>query len=409
MNSLIALRNTHRARLELWADGLAAAVVVSLPWSTSATGILIVLWLLAVLPTLDGAAVRREVMTPAGGLPVALWCLAAFGMLWADVDWAARLAGLKSYHRLLLIPVLLAQFRRSPNVHWLIYGFLASCVALLAASIVHAVTPSLHRFGGNSGVPVKDYISQTTWFTLAVFGTLYFAFEPTEPKPRRLLWALLAAAFLADIIFVVSSRTTYVTLPILALLFGIWRFGLRGVAGAAVAIVLVSGAAWFSSDYMRTRIGNIVAEAQRDRHDPRVSSAGERLEFWKKSVGFVAEAPAIGHGTGSIRAQFARTAQGQTGAAAMVADNPHQQTLAVAIQLGAVGAVLLWAMWLAHLWLFRSGSYVAWLGMAVTAQNVIGSLFNTHLFDFSQGWVYVFGVGALGGAVLRSRSGGQSG
>ena len=34
------------------------------------------LWLIAVLPTLDVAAVRREIMTPAGGLPVLLW---AFG------------------------------------------------------------------------------------------------------------------------------------------------------------------------------------------------------------------------------------------------------------------------------------------------------------------------------------------
>jgi hypothetical protein len=32
-----------------------------LPWSTSATGICIILWLVALLPTLDGAAIRREV------------------------------------------------------------------------------------------------------------------------------------------------------------------------------------------------------------------------------------------------------------------------------------------------------------------------------------------------------------
>ncbi|MGD0026668.1 MAG: ligase, partial [Xanthobacteraceae bacterium] len=59
------------------ADWLAVGVAVSLPWSTSATGILIVLWLVAVLPTLDAAAVRRELATAAGGLPVLLWALAA--------------------------------------------------------------------------------------------------------------------------------------------------------------------------------------------------------------------------------------------------------------------------------------------------------------------------------------------
>ena len=38
--------------LQRVADWLAVAVVVSLPWSTSVSVILIVLWLLAVLPTL---------------------------------------------------------------------------------------------------------------------------------------------------------------------------------------------------------------------------------------------------------------------------------------------------------------------------------------------------------------------
>jgi O-antigen ligase len=34
-------------------------------------------------------------------------------------------------------------------------------------------------------------------------------------------------------------------------------------------------------------------------------------------------------------------------------------------------------------------------------QNVIASLFNSHLSDFTAGWLYVFGVGVLGGTVLR--------
>jgi hypothetical protein len=43
-------------------------------------------------------AVRRELVVPAGGLPVVLWCLGVLGMAWADVDWHARFAGLESFH-----------------------------------------------------------------------------------------------------------------------------------------------------------------------------------------------------------------------------------------------------------------------------------------------------------------------
>jgi O-antigen ligase len=133
-------------------------------------------------------------------------------------------------------------------------------------------------------------------------------------------------------------------------------------------------------------------------------SAGERLEFWKKSIGFIAEAPFIGHGTGTIREQFRRVATGETGISSLIAANPHNQTLAVAIQLGLVGVAMLFAMWIAHLLLFRGEELAAWIGLVVVVQNIIGSLFNSHLFDFTQGWGYVIGVGVAGGIALRNAS-----
>jgi hypothetical protein len=34
-------------------------------------------------------------------------------------------------------------------------------------------------------------------------------------------------------------------------------------------------------------------------------------------------------------------------------------------------------------------------------QNIVGSLFNSHLFDFVQGWVYAVGVGVAGVMALK--------
>jgi hypothetical protein len=76
------------------ADWLAVAVAVALPWSTTATAIFITGWLIVILATLNIGALRKELMTAAGVLPVLLWVLAAIGMLWADVSWAERLGGL---------------------------------------------------------------------------------------------------------------------------------------------------------------------------------------------------------------------------------------------------------------------------------------------------------------------------
>src|ERR1700730_7886337 len=95
----VALNDLRRSSLPRMADGLAAAVAASLPWSTSANGILIVLWLLARPSTADWAALRREAMAAPGGLPVLLTLVAVAGLFWADVSWTERLHGLAPFLR----------------------------------------------------------------------------------------------------------------------------------------------------------------------------------------------------------------------------------------------------------------------------------------------------------------------
>jgi hypothetical protein len=94
--------------------------------------------------------------------------------------------------------------------------------------------------------------------------------------------------------------------------------------------------------------------------------------------------------------------------AAVASENPHNQTFAVAIQLGLAGAVVLFAMWMAHLSLFRGGGFAAWVGLVIVTQNIVSSLFNSHLFDFTQGWSYVVGVGVAAGVVFRDKASGAS-
>ena len=67
--------------------------------------------------------------------------------------------------------------------------------------------------------------------------------------------------------------------------------------------------------------------------------------------------------------------------------------------------LILYAMWLSHFSLFRGEGLAAWIGLMVVLQNIFSSLFNSHLFDFHEGWMYVLGVGVAGGMVLRARSG----
>ena len=167
------------------------------------------LWLFAVLPSLDLAAIKRELLSPAGGLPFVLWALATLGLFWADVSWSERLGGYTPFHRLLVIPLLLAQFRRSEHGMRVLIGFFASVTAVLLLSFLLVLFPGLPWRAGEYGVPVKDYILQSGNFLICAFVLLQLAIDDSRVGRWRSIISYVAFAvlFLANIAFVATGRT----------------------------------------------------------------------------------------------------------------------------------------------------------------------------------------------------------
>ena len=385
------------------ADYSAIGVAAALPWSTSAAGILIVLWLIALFPTLNFSAIRRDFLTPAGGLPVLLWVFAAVGMLWAHVPWIDRFAGLGGFYKLLAIPLILAHFRRSDKATWVVGAFLISCTLLLLLSYLLALWPGLTWRGArNPGVPVKEYVAQSTEFVICFFVLLAIGFRFVH---RHLLVStgvfVVAVLFLVNVFYIASGRTALVVIAVLLFVFAFWQWEWKKAVVVLLTAVVCAFVVWKTSTYLRTELALMPGEIQRYLSENASTRSGERLEYWQKSVSFISDAPILGHGTGSIRELFRQAAIGQSGASALVSDNPHNQTLTIAIQLGFAGVALLYAMWIGHLRLFLGTNLPAWVGLVIVVQNIVSSLFNSHLFDFTQGWIYVFGVGVAGGTVLR--------
>jgi O-antigen ligase len=396
-----------RKKLATWADILAVAIAVSLPWSTSATAILVGVWFFTLVPVLRWDELRRDILTPAGGLPVLLVLLGLAGMLWADVTLLERWKGLDSFLKLLAIPLLFAQFRQSHRGDWVFAGYLFSCVALLATSFVVLAIPALaERFMRIDHVIVKNAATQSGEFVTCIFGLLYLVAGASKPGawPSLPGAVLMIFAMLVSIVYVATGRTALVVFIVLFVLFAARMFRPAVFAMAMAGTVLVGALAWVSSPYLRARTTSIGWDLQQYASDMTVTSSGERLVFWTKSIDFIQQAPLVGHGTGSIHGLFEKSAVGKTGAAGEASTNPHNQTFAVGIQLGFAGIFLLWAMWIAHLLMFRGSGLAEWIGLIVVVQNIVGSLFNSHLFDFTQGWTYVVGVGVAGGMVINRGS-----
>lgn len=396
---------TYKPKCARAADGLAVATAASLPWSTSAAGIFIALWVLAALPTLDGAVVRDTLRSPFSAVAVALVALAGLGMLWSEAAWPAAFQGFKQFIKLLVIPLLLIHFGRSDRALWVFGAFLLSCSVLLLVSFALVAWPRPFGWRLNThGIPVRDRIVQSGEFVLCAFGALYLAFDFFRSGRRVLAagLALLAAAFLANVLYIAASRTALVVIPILLLVWGFRSFRWKGIAVMIAGGVALGAVIWLSSPHLRERITGISQEIQGYQNSRQVTSAGQRIDYWSKAIGFIEQEPLIGHGTGTIRQLYEQASAGQ-GRDWQTA-NPHNQTLAVGIQLGIVGISVLFALWLTHFLLFvGQPGLMAWVGLMVVVQNIVSSLFNSHLFDFSQGWIYVLGVGVAGGAVLRAR------
>ncbi len=393
------------------ADLFAILTAASLPWSTSLTAIFNVMFLICMVPFLDIKAFLQSLKRPIAAAPIALVLLALVGTLWSDAAWGARFYAVNPTVKLLVLPVLLYHFERSRRGHWIFIAFLVSCALLSVMSWLVAFYPGLSIKPDNfeRGIFVKNYIDQSQEFTLCAVALAYPVLKLLREKRYWLagLLTALALSFFVNMAFVVVSRTALVTVPIMLGVFALLHLTWRNIAIIAAALVVGALFTWQTSPQLRKTADTFMSDytGYKERGEP--TSLGLRLEFWRKSLGFFAEAPVKGHGTGSTRRLFEQVKTGSGyKASAEVIGNPHNQTLNVAVQWGIVGVVILYAIWLLHLRLFRGDGLANWIGLLVVVQNIFTSLFNSHLFDFHEGWMYVIGVGVAGGMVIRAQQAG---
>jgi O-antigen ligase len=270
-----------------------------------------------------------------------------------------------------------------------------------------SLKPYLSRgpYAPASGIVVKNYIAQSQEFVLCALALAYPVL--TLLRTNRIwlaaVFAAIALSFLANMMFVVISRTALVTMPVMLAIFALLHLRLRTAIAALCAVALLAAVVWNISPQLRATGSKFLTDYRLTAIQNDESGIGSRLLYWQRSLQFFVAAPVIGHGTGSTRGLFEQAAIGEVGARAIVVANPHNQTLNVAVQWGAVGVAVLYAMWLVHLLLFRGDGLAAWIGLLVVVQNIFTSLFNSHLFDFHEGWIYVLGVGVAGGMVLGAR------
>jgi O-antigen ligase len=389
-------------------ENFAIIAAAALPWSTSVAASCGLAFLIGFLTTVRPSVFFRSLRHPASLATLVLCLVALLGVLWAvEISWPERFRGLTPIGKFCLIPLLIYVFSQSDRGRYVFYAFVTSCTVLMLYSWAVLFWPglSIHYKSDQPGVPLKNYIDQSQGFAFCALALAAIAVESWRRQQQRIAVsaALIAIALLANLAFVNVSRTALVYSPVLAALFAYRYLGLRKFWIAFPVLLAVIAGLWAISPNLQHKVSAAFTEYRTPKTDQGPTSVGQRLELWNKSIEFFKAAPIIGHGTGSAKPLFVRDAGGKTSLPTGIIGNPHNQTLLFIIQWGLLGGLALYAMWIAHLLTFRGAGIVAWIGLVAVVQNILSSLFNSHLSDFYQGWLYVLAVGVAAGTMEGKR------
>ncbi len=308
-------------------DSCAALIAVLLPWTT--TGTLIAIGLFA-----DRQSLFTDLRATAGdrcaarcaSCRVALVGLALVGTLWSDAPWPVRIHAIGAAGEAAGAAAPDLSLQRSPLRRLGVCRLpgvmrAADALLLLVAIEPRSVAQALflaRAILGREGIAVRNYIDQSQEFALCAPALAY----PIAVRFRAgriaaaVLLAALALGFLANMMFVVVSRTA------LRDAAGPDRAAGAAASGAANGTAHGGG----TGPGRRRALGRLAATAQHRRQVPhrlRDQLDGQRDQrhglpagILAEIAGLLADAPLIGHGSGSTRGLFERAAVGQDSACA---------------------------------------------------------------------------------------------
>ena len=371
--------------LAIKAGGIFTALfMLSIYFSTSSaiilSGLLGLLWLLAgQFMTLPDTLKKN---------PVAAWSLLLFfcfivGLCYGSATYSEAVSMLSKYRELIFIPVLapfLASERHRCRV-WKAF-VIASVLILLISYLMNFGILDLNRQGDPA---FKSRITHSIFISFFAFFCAHKAYDGKGYE--KLYWILfLVSAY--NLFFVVEGRTGQLIAVSLVLLFGVQRFTKR----VLVLTVLVTGllfALFLTFSDKATRFNEGVVNMQSDLKsgpEQTESSMGQRYMFWRYSLKLIAEKPVLGHGTGSFAKEYERIARGES----LMAKNPHNEFLMIAVQLGLVGVFIYLGFLVSQYYCARKlPNKEKWLAQGILLTLVVTSLFNTPIMDHAEGHWFV--------------------
>lgn len=321
-----------------------------MPLGTAPTNIFMAL---SLLTWLMAGGYKERYQTLAGNYfawsALALYALLGIGALYSTGETVDIQYQLIKYAKLLFIVIAISMLQNKKWREWGVNAFALAMLLTLVLSLASVVSPLTivkGTAGGASGnhFVFKDHIAQN--LMMSFFVLLMLVRSQVQPtKVRQYIYLFIAVCAIIDIVYFVQGRTGFASLAVNIAIFIIFyappkrRWIWIGLA------LIASLALFYSSNNFSSRMELAVTEfQQQDKKE--LSSVGQRIEFFKKSLELIKERPVFGWGTGSYAKQFCRVAISEEWCQAGKF-HPHNQIMAFGVQLGLLGifmyGVFLWS------------------------------------------------------------------
>lgn len=316
-----------------------------------------------------------------------IFCLIALsfvGTFYSLATWKTAL--LTCYHlvRLAWIPMLAYYLQDDRNKYkrWTLPIFVGAMMFTIACTVlkVYFEVPIGQRTYGND--VFKNHIVISYFMATALFFSLTWLLEN---KKNRTLTLFCIMSMLFYLLFLNTGRTGYVLLYSYLAVFAWYKYKIKGLIAILATLTLVLLAAYHYSDLFAHRISEVFQDYQAYMQGESITSVGKRLSYITNSLDIFFSHPFSGIGTGSLW-NYLQLHNINTG---LLSDNPHNQYLKIALELGLPGLIAL-------MWLFSnqfkftrhlSGTdFLLARGFFITF--IFGCLFNSWFKNFSEVYFY---------------------
>lgn len=394
----ISFVDTVRSRLWKASSWAVVALGVTIPISTTADSVMLVVLLVVSLVAKHAKDRLQSVARhPAMLAWVAFFLLVALGTLHGSAPVSDRIHFLTKYDDFLL-PILFLPVLTDVEVQrralWA-FGLVMGVILILSLTLAAGWLPTGSWIRGHQhdASIFKLRITHSLFMSFAAFIFVMEAGRQNETWKRVALWALAVLAGL-DVFLLVQSQTGQVGFLALAVYWCWRRLGLKGIAVGIFAGTMLLLVSIQVSPMFRDRMTMVVEQVQSSQSGEIAVSnqpvaVALRLEWYRNTVALVAANPMLGVGTGGFATAYGLSVADKAG---VKPSHPHNQYLLTAAELGVPGMIGLLALFAWLFWLSSRmvDSFYKEIGQGAIVLIAVGCLFNSLLLDHAEGLFFVW-------------------